>query len=160
MRDTSFTASIQNLLQGERALAAKCERLALAAGCPARCKFNCSGRCRLGDSSSLVTGTLLLAPAHPRGNLPCIAFWSHDNLEQKAASAPSGVASSPFARGGGGAVRGGKPVAQSDCNFNFRKPFWFIVRGVVLSDFAWVESKKKGSILSFRVILSFSGDVS
>ena len=56
----------------------------------------------------LVTGTLLLAPAHPRGNLPCIAFWSHDNLEQKAASAPSGVASSPFARGGGGAVRGGK----------------------------------------------------
>ncbi len=51
------------------------------------------------------------------------------------------------------------PVARFDCNFNFQKPFWFIITGVVL-DFAWVESKKKGSILSVRVILSFSGGVS
>ena len=38
--------------------------------------------------------------------------------------------------GRGARARGQAPVARFHCNFNFRKPFWFIVRGVVRSDFA------------------------
>ena len=61
---------------------------------------------------------------------------------------------------GRGAGARGMRQLRFACNFNFQKPFWFIFRGVELSDFPWVESKKKGPILSFRVILSFSGGVS
>ena len=47
-------------------------------------------------------------------------------------------------RGRGRGARRQAPVARFDCNFNFRKPFWFIVRGVVLSDFRMGRVKKKG----------------
>jgi hypothetical protein len=45
--------------------------------------------------------------------------------------------------GRGAGARGQAPVARFACNLNFQKPFWFIFRGVVLSDFPWVESKRK-----------------